>query len=88
MTVSEHVSASPARGAGLLTPWLLNTLALKGCGSCRWAKPVGGLRHEEHERPAREGESALLELAWKDAEDIAAIAESPCGSREKGGGTS
>jgi hypothetical protein len=31
--------------------------------------------NEEHEREALEGELALLELAWKDAEEIAAIAD-------------
>ncbi len=31
--------------------------------------------NEEHERIAMEGELALLELAWKDAEEIAAIAD-------------
>jgi hypothetical protein len=31
--------------------------------------------NEEHERIALEGELALLELAWKDAEEIAAIAD-------------
>ena len=31
--------------------------------------------NEEREREALEGELALLELAWKDAEEIAAIAD-------------
>jgi hypothetical protein len=31
--------------------------------------------HEEAERRAMEGELALLEEAWKDAEEIAAIAD-------------
>ncbi len=55
----------------------------------RWANSPTGLHHlnvetrlalemavnEEHEREALEGELALLELAWKDAEEIAAIAD-------------
>jgi hypothetical protein len=31
--------------------------------------------NEEHEREALQGELATLELAWKDAEEIAAIAD-------------
>lgn len=55
----------------------------------RWSNSPVGLHHlpvearlalemavnEEHERQALEGELALLELAWKDAEEIAAIAD-------------
>jgi hypothetical protein len=31
--------------------------------------------HEEHERRALAGELAMLELAWREAEDIAGIAD-------------
>jgi hypothetical protein len=31
--------------------------------------------HEDHERAALEGELALLEQAWRDAEEIATIAD-------------
>jgi hypothetical protein len=31
--------------------------------------------HEEHERRELEGELALLETAWRDAEEIARIAD-------------
>ncbi|MBD0320515.1 MAG: hypothetical protein ICV87_09295, partial [Gemmatimonadetes bacterium] len=31
--------------------------------------------HEEQERRAREGELAVLEAAWRDAEQVAAIAD-------------
>jgi hypothetical protein len=55
----------------------------------RWSSSPVGVHHlpvetrlalemavnEEHERKALEGELALLELAWKDAEEIAAIAD-------------
>jgi hypothetical protein len=60
-------------------PWVWN----------RWSRSPVGLHHlpvetrlalemavnEEREREALEGELALLELAWKDAEEIAAIAD-------------
>jgi hypothetical protein len=55
----------------------------------RWSKAPDGLHYlpvetrlalemavnEEHEREALQGELALLELAWQDAEEIAAIAD-------------
>ena len=76
----QRVAAGPARRGG------------RSGGGYRSSRrsPSGGVRglplstrlavemavNEEHERIALEGELALLELAWKDAEEIAAIADS------------
>ena len=81
-TKHEVASATSLVDGAQTVAGLFNTIAERSAGSSRVDKLDTPLRlalemaaHEESERRALEGELVLLEAAWKEAEEIAEIAD-------------